>query len=116
MTRDEAIRAVIKKAEKFGLKGGYNEVSGSYWVSVTGKPGYTHITITEKTDRERCDYQKFIYAGHFEVSAEVSRMGGNPDAEELFQAAAQISLAAGFVKACGEEDFSYRQDANGDAV
>ena len=56
---------------------------------------------------------KTSYAGHFEASAAVRRMGGEPDADELLDAAEQIRLAAEFVKACGRLDFSFREDMYG---
>ncbi len=108
MTRTQALERITAKAEAMGLKSG--EYNGSTWVSVTGQPGYSHITITEKIDSERCDYKNGVFAGHFEISAEVSRMGGAPTAEELFEAAEQIKKAAEFVKACEEEGFSFTEN------
>ena len=116
MTRTEALARITAKANEMGLKSGDSEWNNAIWVSVTGQPGYIHISITENYDTGRCDYANGIYAGHFTVSAEVSRMGGAPTPDELFAAADEIRLAAEFAKACEDIDLSYREDTEGNAA
>ena len=117
MTRQEVFTKIMDTAMAHGFQTGYNKSSDSYpWISDKSARRYTNIQLTEKYDVERTDYKNGIYAGHIEISASVSRMGGNPDAEELLDAADQIRRAGELVKAFESMDLSYRETANDEAA
>lgn len=112
MTRNEIVQAIIAKAAEMGLKSSADP-KGGCWVGVDSEIRYVTISVFETLDIKRCDFERQIKAGHFGVSAAVSRMGGNPDVDELMMAADQIRRAAEFVKACAAMDLTYREDADG---
>ena len=112
MTRKEIVQTIMAKAAEMGLKSS-TDPKGGCWVDVDSEIRYVNITVFETLDFNRCDIEKQIKAGHFEISAAVSRMGGSPDVDELMIAADQIRRAAEFVKACAAMDLTYREDADG---
>lgn len=112
MTRNENVQAIMAKAAEMGFKSS-TDPKGGCWVDVDSEIRYVTITVFETLDFNRCDIEKQIKAGHFEISAAVSRMGGSPDVDELMMAADQIRRAAEFVKACAAMDLTYREDADG---
>ena len=117
MTMQEVFTKIMDTATAHGFHTGYNKSSDSYpWISDKSARRYTKIQVTEKFDVERTDYKNAIYAGHIEISASVSRMGGNPDAEELLDAADQIKRAGELVKTFESMDLSYRETVNGEAA
>ena len=113
MTREKALKAVMDKADEMGLENTYDVISRICQITAKVWDRYVRVSIIEQTDFDSCDFERGIYAGHFEASAAVRRMGGNPDADELLDAAEQIRLAAEFVKACGRLNFSFREDMHG---
>ncbi|MBR6313019.1 MAG: hypothetical protein IKR49_00075 [Clostridia bacterium] len=112
MTRNEIVQAIMAKATETGLKSS-TDPKGGCWIEIDSETRYATITVFETLDFNRCDIEKQIKAGHFEISAAVSRMGGSPDVDELLTAADQIRCAAEFVKACSKMELSYRVDADG---
>lgn len=112
MARNEIVQAIMAKAAEMGLKSS-TDPKGGCWVDLDGEIRYATITVFESLDIKRCDFEKQIKAGQFEISAAVSRMGGNPDVGELMMAADQIRRAAEFVKACDVMNLTYREDADG---
>lgn len=86
--------------------------AGTQLITVTYDGQSTSFEVTVNAPELRL-IEKQIKAGHFEISAAVSRMGGSPDVDELLTAADQIRCAAEFVKACSEMELSYREDADG---
>lgn len=112
MTRKEALKAVMDKANKMGLENTYDVISRICQITADVWERYVRVSIVELPDYDLCDYERGIYAGHFEASAAVRRMGGSPNADELLEAAEQIRLAAEFVKACDQADFTFREDMN----
>ena len=112
MTRNENVQAIMAKAAELRLKSSADP-NGGCWVEIDSNIRYATITVFETLDFKRCDVENRIKAGHFEISAAVSRMGGNPDVDERMMASDQIRCAAEFVKACSEMELSYREDADG---
>ena len=112
MIRNETVQAIMAKAAEMGLMSS-TDPKGGCWVDVDSETRYVTISVFEALDVKRCVFEKQIKAGHFEICAALSRMGGNPDVGELMIAADQIRRAAEFVKACAAMDLTYREDADG---
>ena len=112
MTRNEIVQAIMARTAEMGFKSS-TDPKGGCWVDVDSEIRYVTITVFETLDFNRCDIEKQIKAGRFEISAAFSRMGGSPDVAELMMAADQIRRAAEFIKVCAAMELSYREDIDG---
>ena len=75
--------------------------------------GYVSICLLDVIDFPKCDFAKGHIAGHIEIKASVSRMGGNPTPEELLNAAEQIKEAALLVRELQGSDLAYFETRKG---
>ena len=87
-------------------------------IKVKAKTAYIGLQLWDKVDgyENTGDFEKFRANGHLEVTASISRMGGEMSAEDFAEAARQMTAAQELLKELENTDLSYKTKINGEAA
>ena len=103
MNKEEIKNIIEEKGAEFGFE---IEKTNLTW-GVKGTAAT--IQIFTETDYENTDWENKTATIKITASAFISTMGGNPEPEELLNAADEIARAAKFAKAINEMELAYEK-------
>lgn len=107
MTRENAVQFIENEIRKNGFTPEINDrFSPLPFVKGTSEL-YIDVSIREYFDFKNSDFEKGIEAYSVEVHASIRKMGGNPDFNELMEAADQIKRGAELAKRLQDADIRY---------
>ena len=115
MSFDEVSAKITNAAKIHGFSVEYDQRTRLPRITTAEKTSYINICLSDVLEFQKCDYAKGHIVGHVEVTASISRMGGNPTPDELLNAAEQIREAALLVRELQGSDLAYsetRRDEN----
>ncbi len=113
MTFDEVSAKITNAAKTHGFNIEQGQKDRLPRIMANEENGYVNICLLDVIDFPKCDYAKGHIAGHIEIRASVSRMGGNPTPEELLNASEQIKEAALLVLELQGSDLAYSETRRG---
>lgn len=105
----EILAKIDSTAKAHGFSVEYEQRGHLPRITTNEKTSYVTICLSDVPDFQKCDYAKGHIVGHVEVTASISRMGGNPTPEELINAAEQIKEAALLVQELQGSDLAYSE-------
>ena len=109
----EILETISSAAKAHGFNAGYEPGDRLPRITASGNAGYVNISLLDVPDFPMCDFASGRFEGRIEVTASVSRMGGNPTPEELLNAAEQIREAALLVRELQSADLGYSEIRKG---
>lgn len=113
MNFDEVLAKITSAAKAHGFNVEQEQKDRLPRITANEDNGYVNIRLLDVIDFPKCDFAKGHIAGHIEIRASVSRMGGNPTPEELLNASEQIKEAALLVLELQGSDLAYSETRRG---
>lgn len=107
MTRENAVQFIENEIKRSGFTPEINERFSPLPFVKGISELYIDVSIREHFDFKNSDIEKGIEAYSVEVHASVRKMGGNPDFNELLDAADQIKRGAELAKRLQDADIRY---------